>query len=65
MRAALLPASEVEAEWTTILRTVRAGVLAAPGRCAARLPHVSAHDVACIDAELRAVLLELKTDEHA
>jgi hypothetical protein len=35
-------------------RTVRAGMLAVPRRVAARLPHLSKHDVAEIDAEIRA-----------
>jgi phage terminase Nu1 subunit (DNA packaging protein) len=58
-RGALLDARTVRAEWSAILRGVRAGVLAAPSRVAARLPHLSAHDVATIDGELRAVLAEL------
>ncbi|KRQ99298.1 hypothetical protein [Bradyrhizobium valentinum] len=41
------------------LRTVRAGMLAVPSRVAARLPHLSKHDVAEIDAEIRAVLGEI------
>jgi len=41
------------------LRKVRAGVLAAPSRCASRLPHLTPHDISEIDAELRAVLTEI------
>jgi phage terminase Nu1 subunit (DNA packaging protein) len=41
------------------LRTLRAGVLAAPVRCQQRLPHLTAHDVSELDLELRAVLTEL------
>ena len=44
-----------------MLRMVRAGMLAVPSRCAARLPHLSAHDVAVIDAEVRAVLTDIGT----
>lgn len=56
---ALVPADEVEAEWSGILRTVRAGLLAVPSRCASRLPNLTAHDVAEIDAEVRAALTSL------
>lgn len=49
-----------------MLRTVRAGMLAVSSRVAARLPHLSKHDVAEIDQEIRIVLTELGTtaDEH-
>lgn len=59
MRRELVPASEVETEWSAILRTVRAGLLAVPSRYAARLGHLTTHDVAEIDAEVRAVLMQL------
>lgn len=55
----LVEAAAVEAEWTSMLRTVRSGMLAVPSRVAARLPHLSKHDVAEIDAEVRAVLAEI------
>jgi len=55
----LVDAAAVEAEWSGVLRTVRAGMLAVPSRCGARLPHLSAHDVGEIDAEVRAVLTEV------
>jgi phage terminase Nu1 subunit (DNA packaging protein) len=58
-RGGLLEAKAVEAEWSNILRTVRAGMLAAPSRAGSRLPHLSPHDIAEIDAEVRAVLLEV------
>jgi hypothetical protein len=57
----LLDAAEVQNEWSGVLRTVRAGILAVPSRVAARLPHLTAHDVAEIDAEVRAVLAEIAT----
>ena len=60
-RGLLLDAAEVEREWSAILRTVRAGMLAVPSRCAARLPHLSAYEAAEIDAEVRAVLTEIGT----
>jgi len=46
------------AEWSGVLRTVRR-CLAIPSRCAQRLPHLTAHDVAAIDAEVREVLTEI------
>ena len=60
-RGALLEAEVVERAWADVLRDVRAGMLAVPSRCAARLPHLTAHDVAEIDAEIRAVLAEIGT----
>jgi phage terminase Nu1 subunit (DNA packaging protein) len=59
MHGELVEASAVETEWSGVLRTVRAGMLAVPSRCAARLPHLSGHDVAEIDSEVRAVLTEV------
>lgn len=59
MRGELVDAAEVEAEWSAILRGVRAGMLAVPSRCASRLGHLTAHDVAEIDAEVRSVLMQL------
>ena len=61
-RHELVPAAAVEADWSGVLRTVRAGMLAVPSRCAARLPHLTAHDVAEIDAEVRAALTEVGED---
>jgi phage terminase Nu1 subunit (DNA packaging protein) len=55
-RRALLPAKAVEAEWSSILREVRAGMLALPSRLQQRLPHLSLHDVATIDREIRDAL---------
>ena len=57
LRGAVLDAGAVEREWAAILRTVRAGMLAVPpSRAAQRLPHLTTHDVAAIDHEVRAVL---------
>ena len=55
----LLDAGAVEAEWSGVLRTVRAGMLAVPSRVVQRLPHLTAHDVTEIDGEVRAVLTEI------
>jgi phage terminase Nu1 subunit (DNA packaging protein) len=59
MGSELVEASAVQAEWSDILRVVRAGMLAVPSRVAARLPHLSKHDIAEIDAEVRAALTEI------
>ena len=55
----MLDAGAVESEWSSILRAVRAGMLAVPSRAAQRLPHLRAHDVDEIDHEVRAVLTEI------
>jgi phage terminase Nu1 subunit (DNA packaging protein) len=55
-RGDLVAATDVEAEWTGIMRTVRAGMLAVPSRVSQRLPHLTAHDVSEIDREVREVL---------
>lgn len=52
----LLDAAEVERTWTGIVRDVRAGLLAVPSRVGASLPHLTAHDVAMLDRELRAAM---------
>jgi phage terminase Nu1 subunit (DNA packaging protein) len=62
-RGELVEATAVEAEWSGVLRTVRAGALAIPSRAAQRLPHLSAHDIAVIDSEVRGVLTEIGTQE--
>lgn len=59
LRGELVEAGAVEAEWSGILRTVRAGMLAVPSRVAAQLPHLSRTDIAAIDAEIRAALTDL------
>jgi phage terminase Nu1 subunit (DNA packaging protein) len=63
-RGELLDADAVEADWHNTLRQVRAGMLAVPSRAGARLPHLTTHDVAEIDAEVRAVLAETAISRH-
>lgn len=48
----LLDAGEVEAKWSSILRTVRAGMLAVSTRVAQRSPHLSVRDVSEVDLEV-------------
>jgi phage terminase Nu1 subunit (DNA packaging protein) len=59
LRGSLLDAEAVQNEWSAILRTVRAGMLAVPSLVAQRLPHLTAHDFAVIDSEIREVLTEM------
>ena len=54
-RRELVPAAEIEAKSSGVLRTVRAGMLAVTSWAAHRLPHLTKHDVE-IDNEIRAVL---------
>ena len=58
-RGDLAALSDVERQWAGILRDVRAALLALPSRAAARLGHLTPHDVATLDYEVRAVLNEL------
>jgi phage terminase Nu1 subunit (DNA packaging protein) len=59
LRGELIEADAVQQEWSSILRGLRAGMLAVPSRVAARLPHLSRSDVAEIDAEIMQVLSEI------
>lgn len=61
-RGEMLPAGQVEAMWSDVLRTIRARVLALPSRLQQRLGHLTPHDVATIDRELRDALTELSDD---
>lgn len=57
-RRELVPASEVEKIWEGEWRQLRSAILAAPSRLRQISPHLSAADVAEIDAELRRILEE-------
>lgn len=59
MRGELLNARDVEAAWAAILRDVRAGMLAVPGRVQQTLPHLTAHDLQTFDREIRDALAEM------
>ncbi|WP_322414327.1 terminase small subunit [Mesorhizobium huakuii] len=52
----MVSAEAVGREWQTILRDVRAAVLAVPSRYGATMPHLTANDVAALDREIRAAL---------
>lgn len=58
-RRELVSAAEVEREWSSILRDVRAMMLAIPSRVQQRLPHLTAHDAGAIDREIRDALQEV------
>ncbi len=58
----LVPATDVEREWADVLRTLRAAFLSLPSRAAAKLGHLTPHDLAALDAEVRDVLMELAED---
>jgi phage terminase Nu1 subunit (DNA packaging protein) len=51
--------ADVETRWCGILRSVRSGCLALSTRIGAQIAHLTAHDIAVIDREVRAVLTEL------
>ena len=59
----LAPLADVERVWAGILRDVRAALLALPSRAASRLGHLTPHDIATLDREVRAVLEELASHE--
>jgi len=63
-RGELLDADDVAREWSTILRDVRAGVLAVTSRVRARLPHLTAEDVGALDDELRQALAMFAEGSH-
>ncbi|WP_292529430.1 hypothetical protein [Methylocystis sp.] len=53
-----MPAAEVEAEWSDILSTIRARMLALASDIAQLLPHLSKHDILAIDSAIRDALHE-------
>lgn len=63
LRRELVPAAEVEKEWAATMRKVRAAILAIPSRLRQTLPHLTGHDVAALDEELRRALEHLANDE--
>jgi terminase small subunit / prophage DNA-packing protein len=58
----LVEATAVEAEWSSIVIACRDAILAAPARIQASLPHLTAFDIATIDACLREALTRLGSD---
>lgn len=64
LRRDLVPAAEVEREWSEVLRRVRSGCMAIPSRIRQSLAHLTVYDVQTIDAEVRAVLAEIGADDQ-
>lgn len=62
IRGEMVAVNEVRAEWGNLVRDVRAGMLAVPARVGAALPHLGSHDIATIDAEVRAALEAISHD---
>lgn len=58
-RGELVRAVDVEREWTSIIRHARSAILAVPSRLRQLIPHLTAEEVAIVDAELRHALEEL------
>lgn len=63
VRGALVPVAEVESAWASVLRDVRAAMLAIPARVQQRLGHLTPHDVQMIDREVRDALEEASRDD--
>lgn len=62
-RGEMVPAADVEREWSSILRNVRSRMLAVPSRVAARVPTLTKADVALVEHEVAAALTELADGE--
>jgi phage terminase Nu1 subunit (DNA packaging protein) len=59
LRRELVPATEVEDRWAGVLRRIRSKILAVPSRVRQASPHLTGHDIAALDAELRKALEDL------
>lgn len=66
-RGELVPAAQVERAWASILRDLRARMLAVPSRVGSRLPSLTAHDIATIGREIADALTETAQEgaDHA
>lgn len=62
-RGEIIAAAEVEREWADVLRGLRAAFLSLPSRAAAKLGHLTPHDLSALDAEVRDVLMEIAADD--
>jgi phage terminase Nu1 subunit (DNA packaging protein) len=63
LRGELVEAAAVEREWSAILTRLRARLLATPSRAGQRLPHLTPHDLAEMDREIRDALASLSEAE--
>jgi phage terminase Nu1 subunit (DNA packaging protein) len=59
----LVPAGDVEREWSSLFRSVRDAMLAIPARASQRCPHLSRIDLSEIDREIRSALAEASAAE--
>ena len=59
------PTAEVERAWGSILRDVRAAMLAIPARIQQQLGTLTPHDVDIIDREVRTALEETAGNHHS
>lgn len=59
LRGELLPAVEVEQGWSNLVSDAKARLLAVPTRVQQRIAHLTAHDVAEIEMEIREALTAL------
>lgn len=55
-RGEMVRAADVEREWANVLRDVRSTMLSVPSRVGSKLAHLSAHDIATVEAEIKAAL---------
>lgn len=63
-RGEMVSTADVAREWSSILRDLRAALLAVPARIGTRLPALTAHDVAAIETEIRSALEDLADDKE-
>lgn len=61
-RGETVSVADVEREWSSILRGVRARLMTVPSRVHNRAPHLTVQDVAAVDREMRDALTELGND---
>jgi phage terminase Nu1 subunit (DNA packaging protein) len=61
----LVASADVLAQWSGVLRTIRAMTMAIPGRAASRLPNLSRRDVSEIDYAVRDALIAAARDRNA
>ncbi|NOX41750.1 MAG: hypothetical protein GXP05_14980 [Alphaproteobacteria bacterium] len=62
-RGETVRADQVVREWRGVLSDVRAALLAVPSRVGSELSHLTAHDIAALDAEIRRALEGLAANE--
>lgn len=61
-RHELLDSMQVQTTWDSTLRSLRSSIMGVPARVQAQLGHLTTHDVATIDREIRETLTDLGND---